>query len=452
MLERRLWLLAGLVAAVCVLRSPGAPISEGKTLRPSTPGGPLSHRLLPNSNFDPLAAEDIISARLNGENRGLRDLKSLFNNKAVLKELTKGLLTEEQMLLLDANSEKVQQLLGDPRFREFLEDSINVKKEGRQLSEEQIATLKRLAESNLDPNSIEAPTGAGGANRSQNQGQDRDRTAAQTHGGARVDPQVEDTGTQQEKHESWLDRQMARIGEAIAEEMKNPANAGAFQDALRSLGGIKEGDDGREQFDFRGLWKSAAADAAGWVASRWEWPGVLAAAPRELYRDLQAALPELEGSVTGALAKVPTDKLGGGPGGTGVPVEQLAWVVFAVVMVAIAWQSIGKRVAARVGPGNLKLGPWPVQPNSVADRNDIVLAFEYLALLRLGASARAANHLAVAKRLKAEEVDEERRNAAGALARLYERVRYEPHPEPLGEKDLAAARQNLAMLARATAA
>jgi hypothetical protein len=448
MKHRRLWRLSGLVALVCVARAMAVPGQDGEPVKKPAQ---TSHRPA-KLNLDPFTAEDIISARLNlTSDTRFTDLRKLFKNKAMLRQLTKGLLTNEQMRVLDGNSDKIQQLLQDNRFREFLEDTLQANKEGRPLTEDQIATLKRLADSNFDPNSIDPSASQGGANNPDAQGQERGRAAGQGHSGTRETQQSEDAGAQPEQKQSWLERQFARISSAIAEEMNNPANAGAFQNALRSLGGIKEGNDGAEQFDFGGLWKSATEDAAGWVASRWEWPGLLAAAPREFYRDLQAAIPEISGSVGGALAKVPTDKFGGGASG-GIPVEQIAWVVAAVAVIAIAWQSIGKRVAARIAPRNFRLGPWPVQPNSVADRNDIVAAFEYLALLRLGAVARATNHIAVAARLQSEEADAERRAAAGTLARLYERLRYEPHPAPLGANELAAARKNLSMLARAAAA
>jgi hypothetical protein len=451
MKHRRLWVAAGVVAMVWASGSSAETRNEEGSARPGRVL-PQPHILLKNINLDPLTAEDIITSRLNltGDSR-MRDLKTLFSNPAALKKITKGMLTEAQLRILDENSDKIQQLLQDSRSRDFLEDAIKTQKEGRQLDAEQIATLKRLVDSNFDPNSIEAPAGQG-ANRPEAQGQEGARTQGQGHSGTRGADQTDDNSAPQEQQQSWFERQMARISSAIAEEMNNPANAGAFQNALRSLGGIKEGSDGEEQFDFGGLWKSATADAAGWVASRAEWPGVLAAAPREFYRDLQAALPEISGSVSGALAKVPTDKLGGGGAAGGLPVQQIAWVVAAVAMITIVWQGVGKKVAARVAPRGFRLGPWPVQPHSVADRDDLVAAFEYLALLRLGAVARTTNHRAVAARLQADEPDAERRDAAGTLARIYERLRYEPHPVPLAENELAAARKNLSMLARATAA
>jgi hypothetical protein len=91
----------------------------------------------------------------------------------------------------------------------------------------------------------------------------------------------------------------------------------------------------------------------------------------------------------------------------------------------------------------------------VATRQDLVRAFEYLALLVLGPAARACHHLDLAALLgeRAPVLNPDvRRGAASALARLYEQARYAPGDEPLGEDDLAAARRDLCLLAGVAAA
>jgi hypothetical protein len=113
---------------------------------------------------------------------------------------------------------------------------------------------------------------------------------------------------------------------------------------------------------------------------------------------------------------------------------------------------VGKKVVTRVVGRSGRLGPWPVQPGAVASREDLIRAFEYLAILRLGGRARSRNHLAVADGLRTNEPDLARREAAGELARLYEKARYEPARAPLEKAEVDAARRDLTLLARAAAA
>jgi hypothetical protein len=90
-----------------------------------------------------------------------------------------------------------------------------------------------------------------------------------------------------------------------------------------------------------------------------------------------------------------------------------------------------------------------VQPAAVGTRYDLVRAFEYLALLRLGPAARHQNHLEIAAALGA--ADAGRRGAAERLASLYEQARYAPRDEDLPAVDLALARAALSLLAGGSA-
>jgi hypothetical protein len=86
----------------------------------------------------------------------------------------------------------------------------------------------------------------------------------------------------------------------------------------------------------------------------------------------------------------------------------------------------------------------------VATRQDLIRAFEYLSLLRLGPAARTWNHRAIAERLGAAEA--ERRRVAGRLATLYEQARYAPAGDPLPEGAFQEARRELGFLAGAATA
>jgi hypothetical protein len=101
-----------------------------------------------------------------------------------------------------------------------------------------------------------------------------------------------------------------------------------------------------------------------------------------------------------------------------------------------------------------RLGPWPVRPADVSTRADLVRAFEHLALLCLGRSARTCHHIELARRIGEQPAGEpdRRRAAAASLARLYEEARYAPDDGPLPADRLAGARRDLGYLAGVAAA
>lgn len=133
----------------------------------------------------------------------------------------------------------------------------------------------------------------------------------------------------------------------------------------------------------------------------------------------------------------------------------LLWLLVAAAAGFVLWKLFGRRLGFLVGRVvGRGLGPWPVRPQDVRTRDDVVRAFEYLALLNLGDPARSQNHRAIASRLGGDGLGAapERRGAAERLADLYEQARYAPAGELPAEDDLAAARRDLTFLARAQAA
>jgi hypothetical protein len=93
-----------------------------------------------------------------------------------------------------------------------------------------------------------------------------------------------------------------------------------------------------------------------------------------------------------------------------------------------------------------------VSPQSVSTRQDVVRAFEYLALLCLGLSAAACHHRELAERLAQQDSgNPKRRQAAEMLAWLYEQARYAPDAEALSQEELTDARHALCCLAGVTA-
>jgi hypothetical protein len=129
----------------------------------------------------------------------------------------------------------------------------------------------------------------------------------------------------------------------------------------------------------------------------------------------------------------------------------LLWFVLLAAVAFALWKSLGWYRDQVLGKTrSWQLGPWPVHPAQIRTREQLVRAFEHLALLLLGPAARNWHHLQIAERMG--EDTEERRDAAARLARLYEQARYAPEDEPLPEDDLACARGDLCHLAGVAAA
>ena len=136
--------------------------------------------------------------------------------------------------------------------------------------------------------------------------------------------------------------------------------------------------------------------------------------------------------------------------------DSIASFLMVIVMIAAAGIAVYALAKSRGWVGergdNWKLGPWPVAPDAVRTRDDVVKAFEYLALLLLGRKAGAANHLDIAGQLAARDNSGRKAEAAGELAELYEHARYAPAAEMLSEAEMEQARRDLCYLAGVSAA
>jgi hypothetical protein len=227
--------------------------------------------------------------------------------------------------------------------------------------------------------------------------------------------------------------------------------------AIRRLDGKFDGEVGK---DWRDALGRAARGAAGKVpdsdlgsragkVSRYL-PRLGDRLPRNLSeRVLEGATDALRRSPRHSgplLGRVNTPAAPAAPGhGAGFVLLLLA----AVLIAMLAWRGRAWYARRRDAAGRWKLGPWPVRPGEVATRDDLVRAFEHLALLCLGPAARTCNHLELATRLadRPSTDPDGQRDAAGHLATLYERARYSPGEEPLTRDDLAAARRELCFLA-----
>jgi hypothetical protein len=134
----------------------------------------------------------------------------------------------------------------------------------------------------------------------------------------------------------------------------------------------------------------------------------------------------------------------GGSGGARFG-EALLWTAVVVALVILVWhiaKNHGQR-GQRLSSVAI-LGPWPVDPAEVATRQQLIMAFDYLALLLLGMQARTWNHRAIASRIGTAT---HHADAALELALLYERARYTVGADPLSAGDQAIVRRDLVLLA-----
>jgi len=137
------------------------------------------------------------------------------------------------------------------------------------------------------------------------------------------------------------------------------------------------------------------------------------------------------------------------------PSKVVLWVVVLGVTTLLFWRAGGWWRQASAAQARIwKLGPWPVRPGEVSTRLDLVRAFEHLALLCLGQEARTRHHLELADRIGEQPAidPDRRRQAARALARLYEQARYAPDEERLPPEMMASAQRELSYLAGVGAA
>jgi hypothetical protein len=139
----------------------------------------------------------------------------------------------------------------------------------------------------------------------------------------------------------------------------------------------------------------------------------------------------------------------------------IVWILaFLAAVGVVLWKVVGRSQINSLGerPDAWKLGPWPVDPTTIQTREELIRAFEYLSVLRLGPEARCWHHWAIGSGLSQSSGpaiplnlrgngSPEQRRAALELASLYERARYAPPAEPLPEATLALARRDLCLLA-----
>lgn len=124
------------------------------------------------------------------------------------------------------------------------------------------------------------------------------------------------------------------------------------------------------------------------------------------------------------------------------------WLLLSGLALLACWQLMQwTRRATPAADPRVLLGPWPVAPATVATRRELVLAFDYLALLTLGLDAECWNHHVVVRRWREQSPPCE--GHARILESLYESARYTEGAETLNDADRDRARQALTQLAEA---
>jgi hypothetical protein len=116
------------------------------------------------------------------------------------------------------------------------------------------------------------------------------------------------------------------------------------------------------------------------------------------------------------------------------------WLLVAGAFLLLVWRFRHVLPGGTGSEQKWRLGPWPVRPEQVQTRGEVVRAFEYLALLRFGLAARTWNHREVVARFGNDP-------AACELAAVYEKARYLPDDEPLSVTEIEVARKDLCHLA-----
>jgi hypothetical protein len=91
------------------------------------------------------------------------------------------------------------------------------------------------------------------------------------------------------------------------------------------------------------------------------------------------------------------------------------------------------------------LGPWPLDPRKITDRESFVRAFEYLSVLTLGQESRQFNHLVIAQELRLRVPQSA--GIADDLGDFYSLARYTPPTDPISPETIQAARVKLCQLA-----
>jgi hypothetical protein len=361
---------------------------------------------------------------------------------------------------LDPNDPKVRDLV-EKLYNQYKDKQSNDNsKTSSDISPEMLEKLRKQYEQYLPPQGGSGnPGGSGPGSSGPNSGDPPKEPEGQKQvpsiSGAKPpiapskSPPVPDTGNQPTPDLSEADKKESEAKKALAKAVETFKESGSLAKAIQSFSEGDENnsgkfdrwdDDGQNDFDWARFGKQTGIDRLEkWLPKMdWNWSDVASKMP-------SVSAPGLNSNVSSALPSGPTTLEAGGSILTVFLVLALL-VVFAIVAWKFrAWFAGDAALAAE---GAWHLGPWPVQPALVRTREELIRAFEYLSLLRLGRPARNWNHHQIAAELgQTKDVPANGPIAAVRLASVYEHARYAPAADLLADPELEAARRDLCLLA-----
>jgi hypothetical protein len=263
----------------------------------------------------------------------------------------------------------------------------------------------------------------------------------------RIDPETGDRNAEEQELRADLRRKLLDVVEKL-DDVDGPLGKSrawhemlddVTQHVVEGIGsGTSNGNDLEGKVGFLGRYVREV--------DRWSEPGRSALQRMHLENAIRSKMPR-PGPAHGFAPSLGVPRLGGSSLPGTESLMALLWVAMGGIAAAILWQIISRRKGegAQRAAARHKLGPWPIPPQQIMTREQLIRAFEYLALLCLGPAAQSRNHLEIAAALGGDET--ERRRAAAGLASIYEQARYAPADEPLADEALAAARRDLCFLA-----
>jgi hypothetical protein len=450
-MDNRPWFWLLLLTSFSALSTPFAIAQPGR-FQP-TEGSTIfglsnqSHHELPGGP-DGNNAEEMMAQRL-------RELQQLHQLQDQVQDLLKdpnfvnnikGQFDEEQLRQLREKILKGDGLQRDPTWNKLFERAVS----GGKLDQPQIEMLRRWAERSAgkqSPRSVDASLMDG-----------RNLVNPSTSSGS-VPSEGQSASTGQSEEKSLWDRMQDSSEKWLSEHMEGMSDD--IVQALTEMGAAEEGaplaellrnmkkqsdlsaDDLAESATGLAHYLPKVGDFLNERGGTWN-------EMRSLFREMSApSLPGLAGgpSASTSPSASPAD---GGDWGT----ASLALLTVGVFLLLV-WKTGGWSRSKTAGgeADNWRLGSWPVAPNAVATRQDLIRAFEYLALLCLGRQAGACNHRELAGRLAEQDAgNPARRQAAEMLSWLYEQARYAPVGDALSQEELSDARHALCYLAGVTAA
>ncbi len=385
------------------------------------------------------------------QDTGLRpeDLDGLKKDPDKLIELLKksGLkpdmieMIEKNRALLDAGIEGAKERLKQEKERE----DKGATPERNPVQQERVDPAQELPKSRVDPPAQEQqfPAPDGQSNKQEPPGS----KISEGQGVAPTRLMPDESGEAQsprlpvgDKLQGWAERLLAN-----SQLSGSPAMQKAFQSLAKSSIGSEDpkwrklAEAGDQFHDKLSGWGKSVKLDRFWPADGLHLPDVIApehipalSTPGWFNRSGDSSLPRLSAPDASA----------------GSILSVLAWIVglaAAAICLRQFWLRTEESRRERQRIQALRRA-WPVDPAGVKSREDLIQAFEHLALSNLGVSAKTWNHLAIAAGL-GKSPDAIRRNAALSLTDTYERARYAPVEEPLPGELIAEARRHLSVLA-----